>query len=72
MIQKLAQYFDRMIAVAAQNGMQPISAGVDIAYEAGRRIGVMQGMIQSKQALFDFNKQEEDKEKRDEPHTIKD
>lgn len=63
MIQKIAQYFDRMIAVAAENGMQSISPGVDIAYEAGRRIGVMQGIKQAKQALFDFHKQEEDKEK---------
>lgn len=60
-----------MIEVAAKNGMAPISPGVDIAYEAGRRIGVMQGMLQSKQALFDFHKQDEDKE-RDVHHTIKD
>lgn len=63
MIQALAQYFDRMIAVASRNGLQPISAGVDIAYEAGRRIGIIQGMEQSKQALFDFHKQAEDNEK---------
>lgn len=65
MIQKLAQYFDRMIATASLNGLQPISAGVDIAYEAGRRIGVIQGMQQSKQALFDFNKKAEDDEKQE-------
>jgi len=63
MIQALAQYFDRMIAVAARNGMQSISPGVDIAYEAGRRIGVLQGMEQAKKALFEFNEQQEDKEK---------
>lgn len=63
MIQQVAQYFDRMIAVAARNGMQPISAGVDVAYEAGRRIGVLQGMEQAKKALFEFNEQAEDKEK---------
>lgn len=63
MIQKLAQYFDRMITVASRNGLQPISAGVDIAYEAGRRIGIIQGMEQAKKALFEFNEQAEDKEK---------
>lgn len=63
MIQALAQYFDRMIAVAAKNGLQPISAGVDIAYEAGRRIGIIQGMEQSKQALFEWHKQSDDKDK---------
>jgi len=72
MIQKLAQYFDRMIAIAATNGMQSISPGIDIAYEAGRRIGVMQGMQQARQALFDFHKQEEDKEKRDPHHKLED
>lgn len=63
MIQALAQYFDRMIAVAAKNGLAPISAGVDIAYEAGRRIGVIQGMEQAKKALFEFNEHQDDKDK---------
>lgn len=63
MIQAIAQHFDKMIAFAARQGMQSISSGVDIAYEAGRRIGVIQGMEQSKKALLEFNEQAEDKEK---------
>lgn len=63
MIQALAQHLDRMISFASRQGMQPISPGMDIAYEAGRRIGVVQGMEQSKKALFEFHEQTESKEK---------
>jgi hypothetical protein len=34
----------QLIVTTKLSGWTPISAGVDAAYEAGRRIGVIQGM----------------------------
>lgn len=42
--QKIVQAMRQLITVTKLNGWTPISAGVDAAYEAGRRIGVIQGM----------------------------
>ena len=47
---------------ALTQGLQPISAGVDVAYEAGRRIGVIQGMDTLIKAMNEF---EADKDAKD-------
>lgn len=49
--------------VAVMNGLQSISAGVDIKYEAGRRIGVREGMDTMLKAFNDFHN---DQDKKDE------
>lgn len=62
-IQDLYNYLAKVRDVATYNGLQSISPGVDIAYEAGRRIGVRQGMDQMLVAFNEFQtKKDDDKE----------
>jgi len=44
MQQKLIQHLMALTTRTKLTGLQPITPGVDVAYEAGRRIGVVQGM----------------------------
>lgn len=58
--------YDHLMKVrthAVMNGLQSISAGMDIAYEAGRRIGVREGMDTLLIAYTNFHDEKEDKEK---------
>lgn len=58
--------FDHLIKVRTVNvmsGLQSISPGMDIAYEAGRRIGVREGMDTILTAYTNFNAEKDDKEK---------
>lgn len=48
---------------AVMNGLQSISAGMDIAYEAGRRIGVREGMDVLLKAFNDFYEDQDSKDK---------
>ena len=57
--------FDRLRHVRDKNvmsGLQAISPGMDIAYEAGRRIGVREGMDTMLQAYIEFHADKDDKE----------
>lgn len=62
MIQKLYAHLVKVRTVAVMNGLQSISVGVDIAYEAGRRIGVREGMDTMLQAFNDFNNDQDKKD----------
>lgn len=53
----------RVRTVAVMNGLQSISAGMDVAYEAGRRIGVREGMDTLLVAYTKFHDDKDDKEK---------
>lgn len=61
---KLYNWLRRVRDTAAMNSSQPISVGMDIAYEAGRRIGVTQGMDVLLDAYTKFHEESEDKEKK--------
>jgi hypothetical protein len=52
--QKLIQKLTSVRNGCVMNGLQPISAGVDIAYEAGRRIGAREGMDLMVKATIEF------------------
>lgn len=55
MIQKLLVALDKVAAQALKASVQPISAGTDIAYEAGRRIGYAAGIAAARQQVIDFH-----------------
>jgi hypothetical protein len=59
----LYNYLIKVRTVAVMNGLQPISAGVDIAYEAGRRIGVREGMDVLLKAFIEFHDEQDTKDK---------
>jgi hypothetical protein len=42
--QKIIQAMKQLIVTTKLSGWTPISPGIDPAYEAGRRIGIVQGM----------------------------
>lgn len=58
MIDKLVKELDRCAAQALKACAQPMSAGVDVSYEAGRRIGYAQGIAQARQAILDFHEKD--------------
>ena len=51
MIQKLLQAIDKAEAAHRAAGLRPIPTDTDIKYEAGRRIGVIQGLEYARRAL---------------------
>ena len=59
----LYAHLSKIRTVAVMNGLQSISAGVDIAYEAGRRIGVREGMDVLLKAFSDFYEDQDKKDK---------
>lgn len=63
MSDKLFDHLMRVRTVAVMNGLQSISAGMDVAYEAGRRIGVREGMDTLLVAYTKFHEEKDDKEK---------
>lgn len=54
---------DQLALRVLQEGVQPIAAGVDTAYEAGRRIGIAQGVQRARAALIDTHKKDDDHDK---------
>jgi hypothetical protein len=46
-----------------QEGVQPIAAGTDIAYEAGRRIGIAQGVQRARSAIINAHTKDQDHDK---------
>jgi hypothetical protein len=63
MIQDLFNHLKKVRDYAVSNGLQSISAGIDIKYEAGRRIGVREGMDTMLQALLNFTEEKDGKDK---------
>lgn len=61
MIQELFNYLSKVRMSSALNSFGQISAGSDVSYEAGRRIGVIQGMDVMLKSFQDF---QQDKDKR--------
>jgi hypothetical protein len=51
-LQKLLHELDKAAAQALKEGAQPISRMVQ--YEAGRRIGMSQGIARARQQIVDF------------------
>lgn len=64
MLNKLLVALDKVAAQALKEGVQPITAGVDTAYEVGRRIGTAAGIARARQQMIDFYANA-DKEDRD-------
>ena len=62
MEQKLIQTLQRNRNEYVMHGLQPISPGMDVSYEAGRRIGVSQGMDLMIQHVIAFFTDEASKE----------
>lgn len=62
MIADLTKELDKLALHMLKENAQPISAGVDIGYEAGRRIGVCQGVQRARQAIIDFHSRDNDKD----------
>jgi hypothetical protein len=54
MVKDLLVEFDKVALRVMQENNQPISAGIDVAYEAGRRIGTLAGIQRAKQAIVDW------------------
>jgi len=63
MMNDILRELDKVALAALRRGAQHISAGQDIAYEAGRRIGVCEGIQIARQALVDYHSKEDDKER---------
>jgi hypothetical protein len=63
MSDKLFDWLRKVRDSAVMNGLQSISAGIDIKYEAGRRIGVREGMDVLLNAYTQFHDEKDDKEK---------
>ena len=63
MSDKLFDWLMKVRTTAVMNGLQSISAGMDVSYEAGRRIGVREGMDTMLNAYTQFHEEKEDKEK---------
>lgn len=63
MIAELSKELDKLALRILQENSQPYTLGVDIAHEAGRRIGNAQGLQRARQALIDFHSRDEDKDK---------
>jgi hypothetical protein len=62
MIADLSKELDKLALRILQENSQPYGAGVDIAYEAGRRIGMAQGVQRARQALIDFHSRDDEKD----------
>ena len=56
MIAKILTELDKVAMQALKGCAQPIGAGADVSYEAGRRIGVTNGISLARQAVVDLLK----------------
>lgn len=54
MLNKLLVELDKVAAQALKLAAQPITPGVDVAYEAGRRIGYIGGIAAARKQMIDF------------------
>ena len=63
MIADLTKELDKLALRILQENSQPHSAGVDISYEAGRRVGNTQGVQRARQAIIDYYSRDEDRNK---------
>lgn len=62
MIADISKELDKLALRVLQENSQPHTAGVDIAYEAGRRIGVAQGVQRSRQAIIEYHSKDQDRD----------
>lgn len=62
MIKELIAELDKVAGNALKQGAQPITAGSDVAYVAGMRIGVSAGIQLARQAILDFYSKDTDKD----------
>jgi hypothetical protein len=63
MIGDISKELDKLALRILQENSQPYGAGVDIAYEAGRRVGATQGVQRARQAIIDFHSRDNDRDK---------
>jgi hypothetical protein len=63
MIGDLTKEIDKIHLVALREAVQPLSAGVDPAYELGRRVGKAQGIATARQAIIEFHTKDTAKDK---------
>ncbi len=63
MIGDISKELDKLALRILQENSQPYGAGVDIAYEAGRRVGATQGVQRARQAVIDWYSRDDSKDK---------
>ncbi len=61
MIADILQELDKLAQRSLTECAQPISSKVQ--YEAGRRIGIVQGIARARQAIIDAQSRDDDKDK---------
>ena len=54
---------DKAHTQTLREAVQPLSAGIDPAYELGRRVGKAQGISTARQVIIDFHSKDNDKNK---------
>ncbi len=62
MIADLSKELDKLALRVLCENSQPYTAGADIAHEAGRRIGVTQGIQRALQTIIDFYSRDDEKD----------
>jgi hypothetical protein len=62
MIAEISKELDKLALRVLQENSQPHTAGVDIAYEAGRRIGVAQGVQRARATIIDYHSRDNEKD----------
>jgi hypothetical protein len=55
LLNSLLREFDKVSAQALKKCAQPIAAGTDVAYEAGQRIGVVNGIALAREAMINLH-----------------
>jgi hypothetical protein len=63
MIGDISKELDKLALRILQENSQPYGAGVDIAYEAGRRVGATQGVQRARQAVIEWHSRDDSKDK---------
>lgn len=64
MSDKLFDHLMKVRTIHVMNGLHSISPGMDVSYEAGRRIGVREGMDTLLIAYTKFHDEKDDQEKK--------
>jgi hypothetical protein len=63
MIGDLSKELDKLLLRIMQENNQPYTTGADIAHQAGYRIGTYAGVQRARQAIIDFHKRDDAKDK---------
>lgn len=62
MIAELSKELDKLALRVLQENAQSYTQGVDIAHEAGRRIGMVQGIQRARSAIIEYHSRDNAKD----------